>query len=132
MSTRRRRPSSSPAEAPHDSTAKGAAVARILTTCLLQLYADFEGDLIAAMVMGAFSRRCANAFSIARATGIPRETVRRRLLMLESKGWLERDSRDGLVMSAGIAKRISAREAELRARVQQELQQTGESHRNSG
>ena len=37
-----------------------------------------------------------NARSIADYTGIPRETVRRKLLLLEEKGWIAKDADDAL------------------------------------
>lgn len=41
-----------------------------------------------------------NAFSIAEATGLPRETVRRKFLRLEELGWITRAPEGGFVVSA--------------------------------
>lgn len=41
-----------------------------------------------------------NAFSIAEATGLPRETVRRKFLRLEELGWIIRAPEGGFVVSA--------------------------------
>lgn len=46
----------------------------------------------------------ANAHSIARATGIPRETVRRKILWLVAKGWLKQDGRANLMVTAAPAR----------------------------
>lgn len=44
-----------------------------------------------------------NAFSIAQATGIPRETVRRKIASLTRRGWLEKDARGNLFVTADAA-----------------------------
>lgn len=95
---------------------------------LLQLYKAFDGDLVAAIVLGEvahhnlsalrqgltprqISARLAepdfrdslvptNAFSIAQATGIPRETVRRKVARLVARGLLAQDARANLVLTA--------------------------------
>jgi hypothetical protein len=41
-----------------------------------------------------------NAFSIAQATGIPRETVRRKIASLARRGWLEKDADANLFVAA--------------------------------
>lgn len=88
---------------------------------LLRLHAAFDGDLIEAIVLGEIAHHNVsgvtpsvrgpsprggrtpvgrvepeallptNAFSIAAATGIPRETVRRKIASLKAKGWLRVD-----------------------------------------
>lgn len=95
---------------------------------LVRVYAAFDGDLIAAIVLGevahhnlsaymasaADARRRGddatprvpdrrdylptNAFSIAQATGIPRQTVRRKVKALVERGWLIQTAR-GLIVS---------------------------------
>ena len=90
---------------------------------LVRMYAAFDGDLISAIVLGevahhnlsayiakaAEARRTGsdaavhvpdrndylptNAFSIAQATGIPRQTVRRKVKALVARGWLLEDQR---------------------------------------
>jgi hypothetical protein len=84
------------------------ALARLLVT----LRDDFDGDLDAMLVLltvslgtvrsnwqdmllgqaeEAATMRVTNTLSIAQATGIPRETVRRKLDVMEAKGWIARD-----------------------------------------
>jgi hypothetical protein len=95
---------------------------------LVRLYAAFDGDLVEAIVLGevahhnlsAYMADAAkakrknvaaatpvpsqgdylptNAFSIAQATGIPRQTVRRKVKALVARGWLIEDGR-GLLVS---------------------------------
>jgi hypothetical protein len=48
-----------------------------------------------------FMRPC-NALSISDATGIPRETVRRKVNQLIKKGWLYRDANNCLILTAGM------------------------------
>ena len=43
-----------------------------------------------------------NALSISRATGIPRETVRRRVEALVKRGWVRRDGRGHLRVADGL------------------------------
>lgn len=45
-----------------------------------------------------------NAFSIAQATGIPRETVRRKIANLIRRGWLEKDADGNLFVAAEAAR----------------------------
>jgi len=86
------------------------AFARLLVT----LRREFGGDLDAMLVLltlslgtdrrdwagallGAFEPspqgRLTNTQSIALATGIPRETVRRKLEAMQARGWIERDGK---------------------------------------
>jgi len=96
------------------------------------LYREFEGDLVLPMVLGEiahhnifrfYSRMGSsievheqllthpeskqhleptNAFSISHATGIPRETVRRKIKKLEKKGWIVKNERGELFMSETV------------------------------
>ena len=43
--------------------------------------------------------RPCNAFSISSSTGIPRETVRRKVSHLIQQGWIDRDARGGLTIT---------------------------------
>jgi predicted transcriptional regulator len=43
-----------------------------------------------------------NAFSISQGTGIPRETVRRKIEKLEKKGWIVKNERGELFMSETV------------------------------
>lgn len=98
---------------------------------LRDLYRRFDGDMVAIIVLGEiaihnvspffnknggavpeqwlddeshrhkFMRPC-NALSISDATGIPRETVRRKVNQLIDKGWLYRDANKCLILKAGV------------------------------
>ncbi|MCT8328959.1 helix-turn-helix domain-containing protein [Albidovulum sediminis] len=82
-------------------------------TLMTELRRHFDGDLEALLVLACISARVkgegwqasllhgeqqqtrntpTNALSISHCTGIPRESVRRRIRALEEKGWIERDS----------------------------------------
>lgn len=103
------------------------AVNTFIVRHLVRLYTAFDGDLLAAIVLGEVAhhnlsahlagvleaRRTGsepppiprpsdylptNAFSIAQATGIPRQTVRRKVEMLVSRGWLLQEE-GGLIVS---------------------------------
>ena len=95
---------------------------------LVRLYAAFDGDLLEAIVLGEVAHHNlsdylarateatrtgtppvspvpdrsdylpTNAFSIAQATGIPRQTVRRKVKALVARGWLLED-KAGLIVS---------------------------------
>ena len=104
---------------------------------LVRLYRAFEGDLVAAMVLGevahhnlsalrnrtrtlpglheAFSHMDiraellpTNAFSIAAATGIPRETVRRKVAYLVRRGFLLQDASADLYVAPSTAPHFEA------------------------
>lgn len=97
---------------------------------LRHLYHQFDGDLVEILVLGEISLRNVDRFfrkdgaavhekllddaerrgqllqpcnvlSIAEATGIPRETVRRKVARLIDKGWLARDERKRLIVRKG-------------------------------
>lgn len=108
-----------------------------MTDHLIRVHRQFEGDLVAALVLAtvanrnmqryyedvarksgegldklvdagdhlAHMRHC-NAYSVASATGIPRETVRRKVRWLEQKGWLTVGTRGELSIPAGIGKQF--------------------------
>lgn len=59
----------------------------------------------------AHLRHC-NAHSVASATGIPRETVRRKVRWLEQKGWLTVGARGELSIPSGIGKQFAQFDAE--------------------
>lgn len=122
------------------------------------LYQRFNGDMVGIIVLGEiatrnvsqffsksagvvpeqwlddesqrhkFMRPC-NVLSISDATGIPRETVRRKVNQLIDKGWLYRDDNKCLILKAGVgqgfvqtntqhAARIMVLAAELQALLQ--------------
>jgi predicted transcriptional regulator len=96
------------------------------------LYREFEGDLVLPMVLGEiahhnifrfYSRKGdsvevhehlithpewkrdlepTNAFSISNATGIPRETVRRKIEKLEKQGWIVKNDRGEVFISETV------------------------------
>ena len=96
----------------------------------LLLYEKFEGDLLVPIILGEIAHHniskfyyleggCmkprseaptgderlkhqdhTNAYSISEATGIPRETVRRKINKLVEKGWLEKGSKGEITITA--------------------------------
>jgi len=98
---------------------------------LRDLYSRFDGDMVEIIVLGEIAlrnvsqffnksagvvhehwlddeeqrnklMRPCNALSISDATGIPRETVRRKVKQLIDKGWLSRDANHCLILKAGV------------------------------
>jgi hypothetical protein len=97
------------------------------------LYREFEGDLVLPIVLGeiahhnivrlysiksdsievheqatTYSERMknlepTNAFSISQATGIPRETVRRKIDKREKKGWVVKNDRGEVCISEKVS-----------------------------
>jgi hypothetical protein len=101
---------------------------------LNMVYQEFEGDLILPIVLGEIAHHnilkfysqtgeyqdieriiatdhdwqrhlepC-NAFSISEATGIPRETVRRKVDKLVKKGWLARNARGEIAITEAVGR----------------------------
>ncbi len=99
------------------------------------LYRQFDGDMVQIIVLGEISLRNVDQFfrkggrdvpeklldddqkrgqllrpcnvlSIAEATGIPRETVRRKVEQLIDKGWLYRDARKHLIVKTGAGEKF--------------------------
>jgi len=60
-------------------------------------------------------RHC-NAYSVSSATGIPRETVRRKVKWLAAKGWITVGSRGELTIAAGIGQTFAEFDAETVSR----------------
>ena len=56
--------------------------------------------------------RGCNAFSLSQATGIPRETVRRKIKQLEELGWIEKVNRKGYFVTLRSMDRLSPEETE--------------------
>jgi DNA-binding MarR family transcriptional regulator len=98
------------------------------TELLIQLRQAFSGDLDRMLILGIIGSRTMpsprfdgvnidqfaqgevkpgprpiNAQSIAECSGIPRETVRRKLQALERSGWVERDANGSLFVSRRAA-----------------------------
>ena len=101
------------------------AFARLLVT----LRRDFDGDLDAMLVLLTLSlgtdregwaqallanhvastqKRLTNTQSIALASGIPRETVRRKLDAMEMRGWISRDEKGNWAPTPGASKDLRA------------------------
>lgn len=55
--------------------------------------------------------RGCNAFSLSQATGVPRETVRRKIKQLTDLGWIEQHNRKGLFITRQWMERISQEES---------------------
>ena len=51
--------------------------------------------------------RGCNAFSLSQATGVPRETVRRKIKQLVKLGWIEQHNRKGLFITTRWMERLS-------------------------
>lgn len=95
-------------------------MSHFLLPYLLRIHQEFDGDLTMVIILGEIAHHnvsghfgprgmcrkitddfeskpsfrqelpACNAFSLAAATGLPRETVRRKIVELEKKGWIER------------------------------------------
>ena len=119
-------------EARRDQRVATLLLARYNLRYLVRLYAAFDGDLLMPIVLGEVGLynvgglglddqalaaiRCSNegdfdklllrpcnAFSISSSTGIPRETVRRKVSHLIQLGWIARDAKGGLTITAKAA-----------------------------
>lgn len=80
-------------------------VAKFLTEYLIALAQAFDGDLEQALILATLgqaqlsepttepdrSAPCLTASAIAAMTAIPRQTVRRKLLVMQASGWVEQD-----------------------------------------
>ena len=101
------------------------------------LYREFEGDLVLPIVLGEiahhnilrfYSRKgdsievhyqavpysewmkhleSTNAFSISQSTGIPRETIRRKIDKLQQKGWVVKNHRGEVCISEAVSEHFS-------------------------
>ncbi len=130
MAPRKSRPTLSPAQFTRHQRAVSLCMNDHYLRHLVQLYRLFEGDLVQAMVLGEVAHHNlstlrtddpslaelsdrlqepgtfraslipTNAFSIAQATGIPRETVRRKVAALVKKGWLVQDADANLIATS--------------------------------
>ena len=116
-------------EVPRERRLAALHLARYNLRYLVRLYGAFDGDLLLPIVLGevglynmgslalgdgssvpssctdeeTFSRlplRPCNAFSISSSTGIPRETVRRKVSHLIQNGFIDRDPKGGLTITA--------------------------------
>lgn len=113
----------------HKSTI-AVLMGRFMLRHLVLLYQEFEGDLLMPIILGEIAhhnihrvyeqqgdclkprsdiptgddrlkhQESTNAFSISEATGIPRETVRRKVDKMVDKGWLNKGSRGEITITA--------------------------------
>lgn len=132
-------------------------MARFFLRYLNLLYNEFEGDLVLPIVLGEIAHHnilrfysykgdCiefiekmanypermkhlepTNAFSISQATGIPRETVRRKIDKLQQKGWIVKNDRGEVFMSETVSDYFTK---DFNKKILAELLQTSESIRN--
>ena len=81
-------------------------IGKVITQSLREIYRAFDGDLTMALVLGELGQysaaplhdtrhnkrsrnfRSCNAYSISTASGVPAETVRRKLDKLPAQGWV--------------------------------------------
>ena len=132
-------------------------MARFFLRYLNLLYREFEGDLILPIVLGEIANHNpfrfyspkgdsieinkqvanypermkhlepTNAHSISQATGIPRETVRRKIDKLQQKGWAVKNDRGEVVMSETVSDHFTK---DFNKKILAELLQTSKSIRN--
>lgn len=104
--------------------AAAVLLARYQIRSLRRLFEEFERDILLPMLLGeialhnigalengcesvqcgdaeqlVFSLRPCNAYSIAAATGLPRETVRRKIVRLVELGWISRQDNGHLYLT---------------------------------
>jgi DNA-binding MarR family transcriptional regulator len=111
-----------------------ALVNSFIVSSLVRLYAEFDGDVLEAVVLGELAQREApgpsgtqarednrhcNAFAIANRTGIPRETVRRKLSSLERRGWVHRETNGAFALTAAARKHFAPWCVELRDKLRE-------------
>ena len=132
-------------------------MARFFLRYLKLLYREFEGDLVLPIVLGeiahhnlfrfySFKGDCVeineqsanypermkhleptNAYSISQVTGIPRETVRRKIDKLQEKGWAVRNDRGEVCISETVSDHFTK---DWNKKILVELLKTSESIRN--
>ena len=66
-----------------------------------------SGEFATREIVAANLRRC-NAHSVAEASGIPRETVRRKIEKLVDWGYITRDAKGGLALKPGVSRHFKA------------------------
>ena len=116
-------------------------IAGFTVPLMRNLYHQFDGDMVQMMILGEISlhnvsqffrkggadvpekllddlqqrdqlMQSCNALSISEATGIPRETVRRKVEQLLEKGWLYRDEHKRLMVRQRVSTGFARRNAE--------------------
>ena len=124
---------------------------------LRRMHEKFEGDFVLAIVLGEIAHHniChfyskgkprtlkkvkgltshqawddlepCNAFSLSTATGIPRETIRRKISILVKRGWIQKHSTGGYIILPNIAEHFSN---DLNLQTFKDLMDTSEELRN--
>ena len=132
-------------------------MARFFLRYLNLLYREFEGDLLLPIVLGEIAHHNlfrfysfkgdsteinkqaanypermkhlepTNAFPISQSTGIPRETVRRKIDKLQQKGWAVKNDRGEFYMSETVSDHFTK---DLNKKILAELLKTSESIQN--
>jgi len=127
------RPSYSPAVYERHSGEISLHMSHFLLDYLRAIYAQFDGDLALVIVLGEIAHHntaqhftaagldsdalrrlrsegaswqrlnTCNAYSLAQATGLPRETIRRKIADLEKRGWVERVAKRGVRITPVVA-----------------------------
>lgn len=116
-------------------------IAGFTVPLMRNLYHQFDGDMVQILILGEISlhnvshffrkggadvpekllddmqrrsqlMQSCNVLSISEATGIPRETVRRKVDQLLKKGWLYRDEHRRLMVRQGVSAGFAKRNAE--------------------
>ncbi len=116
-------------------------IAGFTVPLMRKLYHQFDGDMVQMMILGEISlhnvsqffrrggadvpekllddmqrrgqlMQSCNVLSISEATGIPRETVRRKVDQLIEKGWMYRDAHKRLLVRQGVSTGFARRNAE--------------------
>ncbi len=129
-----------------DATIVAYHLGEIMTPALRELYRLFDGDLVLALVLGELGQHSArqrmaiekgidtdapyamsNAYSLAQASGIPRETMRRKLEKLKALGWIRESENGGLSLNPDtvppLAERFKDYNQTLLIRMRKSLQQ---------
>ena len=132
-------------------------MARFFLRYLNLLYREFEGDLVLPIVLGEIAHHniirlyslkddsieinkqaanypermkqleTTNAYSISQATGIPRETVRRKIDKLQQKGWVVKNNRGEVFISETVSDHFTK---DLNKKILAELLRASECIRN--
>ncbi len=132
-------------------------MARFFLRYLNLLYREFEGDLVLPIVLGEIAHHniirlyslkddCieinkqtvdypermkllapTNAYSISQATGIPRETVRRKIHKLQKKGWVVKNDQGEVTLSETVSDHFTK---DLNKKILAELLKASECIRN--
>lgn len=137
-SERERRSSAAPRNYDVHAQEIAATMGWFLLRHLHRIRVAFEGDFLLAIILGEIAHHnicryyssgrriegtrgvdyenpdglphleSCNAYSLSNATGIPRETVRRKAFELVKRGWVKRDERGGFLLTPEASRHFSA------------------------